>query len=268
MANRFDLTEKAVDIYEADKVAWIFRPLAEAMLDRLGVRPEDRVLDLACGTGVVARLVRERCGAGPEITGVDLSAAMIAKANALTASLEGVFCWHVADAAALPLTDGAITLAICQQGIQFFPDRPAALAELARVVAQKGRVALTVWDGASPYFVAQAAALTRHINAETGAKALVPFSYKGGALLPGLMEEAGFGAVEVTGFAVDRIIADARRGIAGDIEGSPLGPAVAAAGANVMDRVVADIISDCARYLDGYDLVVPQPCHLITAERA
>ena len=92
-----------------------------------------RALDLACGTGIVARRVAPRVAPGGSVAGLDVSPAMLAVARARAAA-EGVeVTWDEGNATSLPYGDGAFDLALCQQGLQFFPDQPAALRELHRV---------------------------------------------------------------------------------------------------------------------------------------
>ncbi|MEM6621773.1 MAG: class I SAM-dependent methyltransferase [Pseudomonadota bacterium] len=266
MANRYDLTEAAVEVYEIQKVPASLGPLAAATLAQVAVHSDDRVLDLACGTGVLARQIRASHPMVP-ITGIDLNAAMIAKARALAAALGGPFDWHVAEAAALPVPDGAFTLAFCQQGVQYFSDRAAALVEIARVLAPGGRLAMTFWAPPNAFFRAKEAALTRNVGAAAGQKAVAPFLYPGDEELPGLLEGAGFQNIELGQASFVREIPDVRNGIREDLEGSPLGPMVEAAGAGAMVAVVDDILVACQDLIRDDVLTVPQHAHLIMAVR-
>jgi ubiquinone/menaquinone biosynthesis C-methylase UbiE len=99
-----------------------FRPWAVDLLDRVRLTPEERVLDVACGTGIVARLAREQLGAGSQKTGVDVNPEMIAVAR----SIESGVSWHRGNALELPFEDGSFNVVLCQQGLQFFFDRAAA----------------------------------------------------------------------------------------------------------------------------------------------
>jgi SAM-dependent methyltransferase len=96
----------------------------------------DRVLDLACGTGFVSSQVSPGC----KITGIDVNEAMLAVARQNTA-IE----WHSGSAIELPFPDGSFDVVLCQQGLQYFPDRLMALREIARVLSPGGRVSLNVW---------------------------------------------------------------------------------------------------------------------------
>jgi ubiquinone/menaquinone biosynthesis C-methylase UbiE len=128
-------------MYERWLVAPLFRPWAELALDTLVPGPGERLLDVACGTGIVARLAKERGVPGGRIIGVDASADMLAVARAAAPDVG----WCRADAAALPGASGGFDVAVCQQGLQFFPDKAAAVREIRRVLAPGGRLAISVW---------------------------------------------------------------------------------------------------------------------------
>jgi ubiquinone/menaquinone biosynthesis C-methylase UbiE len=129
------------ETYERALVPSLFGPWAQDLLDRVRLAPGDRVLDLACGTGIVARLARQKLGSRPRIAGVDVNPEMIAVAR----SIEPDISWHQASAVELPFESGIFDVVICQQGLQFFPDRAAAVREMRRVLADRGRVAISTW---------------------------------------------------------------------------------------------------------------------------
>ncbi len=264
-ANSFQLTQRAAELYERQKVSAIFRPLAEATIDALDGPPEGPVLDVACGTGIIARVLRRRFGGAPDITGLDLNADMVAVARELCAPLEGRFDWQVAPADDMGLPTGQFGTCFCQQGIQFFPDDGKALAEMKRVLRPGGKVILTVWAGPSAYFVAQAAAMGRHLGQGAANQALLPFAYDGERRLPVVLAEAGFSQIEIRPLAVTRVIEKAARGVAEDIEGSPLAAHVAAGAAGCLDRIVTDILHDCRGFLSDGDLRIPQNANMVLA---
>jgi SAM-dependent methyltransferase len=104
------------------------------------------VLDLACGTGAVARVAAPALGPDGEIVGLDDSEAMLAIARRWVAPDARVE-WRKGDAASLPFPDGSFDAVLCQQGFQFFADRQRALVEIARVLRRNGRLALSIWCG-------------------------------------------------------------------------------------------------------------------------
>ena len=123
----WQLEGNAPQIYEDQKVPAMFRPLAEATLDRVDVPKGSRVLDVACGTGIVARLVAEKAGKSGSVLGVDLNAGMIEVAKQNSPVTEANVEWRQGDVNALPFPDASFDIAFCQQGLQFFPEKLAAL---------------------------------------------------------------------------------------------------------------------------------------------
>ena len=263
--NRYELEEAAVTAYELQKVRSIFRPLAEATLTELGAIRLGTVLDVACGTGVMARVIREQRGPTVPIIGVDVSSGMVAAARALSSDLDGRFEWHVASVDAMPLEAGCVETCFCQQGVQYFSNVGEAFAEIRRVLRADGRLVLTVWTQANAYFRAQSAAMRRHVGEEAATKALAPFSHSLSTRLPDILEVEGFRDLGVKEISIMRVIADVERGIAEDIDGSPLGPLVRACGTGTMRRVVDDILADCADLINGTELRVPQHASMVTA---
>lgn len=151
------------EMYERWLVGPLFRPFAEMTLDELRLSPTDRVLDIACGTGIVARVAKERLGDAGHVVGVDLSPDMLTVARAAAPSID----WREGNANALPLREGEqFDVVICQQGLQFFPDKPAAAAEMRRAVATGGRLAVTTWrsDGEVPFFRDLRVIAERHVG--------------------------------------------------------------------------------------------------------
>jgi ubiquinone/menaquinone biosynthesis C-methylase UbiE len=110
---------------------------------RAASRGED-VLDVACGTGVVARLAARKVTPG-HVTGLDLNSGMLAVARSVPNEGELV-SWKEASALDLPFSSGHFDAVLCQLGLQFFPDQPKALREMRRVVRDSGRVALSVYS--------------------------------------------------------------------------------------------------------------------------
>src|SRR5262245_3011729 len=100
-------------LYEERIVPWIFAPWGRDLIERVRPGRDDHVLDVACGTGIVARLLRERLGTAV-VTGVDYQPGMIAVARSAAPDIE----WYEGDAAALPFGSGAFDLVLCQQGLQ------------------------------------------------------------------------------------------------------------------------------------------------------
>ena len=135
----------AAELYQRYAVPAITSLWAADLIDRAAPRPGERVLDVACGTGVVARLAAERMGSG-RVVGLDINAGMLAVARGLNPGAGPSIEWYEGSALTMPFPDASFDLCTCQLGLQFFPDRPAAMHEMLRVLQPGGRVALSVFS--------------------------------------------------------------------------------------------------------------------------
>jgi ubiquinone/menaquinone biosynthesis C-methylase UbiE len=182
------------EIYERHMVPAIFASWAPALLDLVMLKPGERVLDVACGTGVVARQAASRVGAG-QVVGLDLNSEMLALARVLGPAVE----WHEGNAMALPFATSAFDVVVCQQGFQFFPDSGQALREAHRVLVPSGRFAVAVWCAieSSPGYHALARGLERHVGTEAAGLMRAVYRLGDAQTLQTMLENAGFHDVRV-----------------------------------------------------------------------
>jgi ubiquinone/menaquinone biosynthesis C-methylase UbiE len=186
------------EIYERVLVGPLFRPFAEELIARVGLERGDSVIDVACGTGIVARIARERLGHEARIVGADVSPAMLAVARAVDPSID----WREGNAVALPVGAGEqFTVLTCHQGLQFMPDKPAAIREMRRVLAPRGRVAIATWSSLEdiPGMRALNAIAEHHVGVIVDSR----HSFGDGNALKHLMVDAGFDNVNVATHAHD-----------------------------------------------------------------
>ena len=164
----------------------IFQPCAVATLALANIQPHEHVLDVACGTGIVTAQVQ-----AARVVGLDLSPQMLE----LAARTPGVE-WVLGNALALPLPDAAFDVVLCQQGMQFFPDRAAGARELRRVC--KGRAVVACWQEVEQqgFFADIVRAQAKHLGV-TVAEAGKPFTFGDPAALAAVLQGAGFARVEV-----------------------------------------------------------------------
>jgi ubiquinone/menaquinone biosynthesis C-methylase UbiE len=175
------------EMYERWLVEPLFRPWAELIIEEVVLSPTDRVLDIACGTGIVARVARERLSRADQVVGVDISPDMLAVARAVAPDV----VWRQGSADALPLlAEERFDAVVCQQGLQFFPDKPAAVAEMYRALAKGGRLAVATWrpDEEFPLLRELRRVAERHVGAIADRR----YSYGEPAPLEALLREAGF----------------------------------------------------------------------------
>ena len=141
MTEAFQITREQPEAYERLFVPAVFAQWAPLMVDIARIADGQRVLDVACGSGVAARAAADRVGATGCVVGLDLNPAMLQVAAGTRSDIE----WRLGDAAHLPFRDGEFDAVLCQSALFFFPDVDAAVAEMARVVRPGGAVAVQTY---------------------------------------------------------------------------------------------------------------------------
>jgi ubiquinone/menaquinone biosynthesis C-methylase UbiE len=188
----------AAENYQRRYVPYSLDPLAVLLLDHAVVRPGERVVDVGCGTGAMARQAAPRVGRGGAVVAVDINPAMLVVGRSLPAPEGAPIDWREGNAMALPLPDASFDLAVCQHGLQYFPDRAAALREMRRVLAPGGRAAICVWRSFehNPLSRLLQESIARRLNSTP--LALFPATALGDAdELREMLVSAGFGDVSV-----------------------------------------------------------------------
>lgn len=198
----------------------LFEPLLEEVMACATPRPGERVLDVACGTGVLTRRAASEVGASGVVVGVDLNPMMVEVATAV-GSPDGASIDYVqGDATSLDFPDRSFDSVYCQQGLQFFPDRAAGVGEMHRVLAEDGRAVVATWKPLDdlPLFAALTDAEDVHLKALgvgiTRAELDAPFSLGDPEELEALLAEAGFQEVEVVDRTIEARFPDATRFVA------------------------------------------------------
>jgi ubiquinone/menaquinone biosynthesis C-methylase UbiE len=184
--------------YQSFLVPAMFTPFAEKLVVEAGIEPGSRVLDVACGTGAASRVVARRAGPSGSVTGVDLGEPTLAIARAHPAEPDAAPIEYLqGDATALPVSENDFDVAICQQGLQFFPDRALALAAMRGALKPGGRLAVATWTGVeSNPFGAVADALEEHASADAAQMLRSPFRLTKQELTEDVVG-AGFSEVDV-----------------------------------------------------------------------
>jgi ubiquinone/menaquinone biosynthesis C-methylase UbiE len=192
--NATDYQGSAPENYEKFFVPAIGAPLAADLVAAAALRPGERILDVACGTGVVTRLAAARVGGSGAVAGLDVNPGMLAVARSAAAN-DASIEWYETSAEAMPLADGSFDVVLCQMGLQFMPNKVQALKEIRRVLGPGGRVVLNLPGPIPELFVAMREALAQHIGPQCARFVDVVFSLHDGEQLEGLMSEAGFSGI-------------------------------------------------------------------------
>lgn len=263
----WQLEQNASEAYEQYLVPPMFAPWADRLLETIGIHEGDTVLDVACGTGIVARRAARRVGNDGAVVGLDINEGMLAVAEGVAADLQPPIEWRQGDATNLPFSAECFDVVCCQQALQFFDDPIAVLAEIHRTLASGGHAALSVWRPLEyhPGYVVLAEALEHHIGDEAGTMMRSPFPAWDESDLRELVQEAGFDDASVTIEIGDVRYPSVAEFVRREAASSPLADPIKA----VDHAVRADLVREVADRLDDYTdddgIVSPMETYVITA---
>jgi SAM-dependent methyltransferase len=266
---RWQMMGSGPEAYERHLVPAIFAPWSAVLMELARLQPGERVLDAACGTGVVARAAISPVGAAGKVTGVDLNAGMLEMARAAAGEAGQSITWREANLEALPFGDGEFDVVLCQQGLQFCPDKPAAVAEMRRVLRVGGRLALSVWREMPhvPYILAVAGALADHVSAEASQRMSAPCSFGSADALRGVLSQGGFKDVQIRIDVLPMRVASLEEFLPGQFMASPIAADIGALGERAQVAFFDDIRRRLLPYMDDAGLAVPLEAHSVIASR-
>ena len=258
------------EVYERELVPAVFGVWAPILVELAQPRPGERVVDVACGTGIVARIAAKRVGPTGAVFGIDLNPGMlsIASSVAQTDSVSGgQLQWQEASADKLPFPDGSFDVVYCQLGLQFFADRAAALREMRRVLGAEGKLALMVWRGIheTPGFDALAEALDRNIGQAAAAIMRAPFGLSDANELEALVGAAGFQKISIQHRSGTVRFPSVERFVLSYVAGSPLAGPVSKADDAAREALITDVRNALAKYASNTELAFPIAANLATA---
>jgi SAM-dependent methyltransferase len=243
-------SSSAAETYDEVLVPRLFTPCAEILLSRLRLRPGETLLDVACGTGIVVRLAAPMVGPAGTVIGRDINEAMVlrARSHTLPPGSAGVDL-GVSPAAPLDLDDDSVDAVTCQQGLQFFPDPDAALAEMRRCLRPGGRAGIAVWFGIEecPLWAALEAGLTERFGAQRAADIRRPFSWPGADALTAAMTGVGFADVRLSDHTVVMHFEGGVRQAMRALASTPFAADVNALGADDYDRMMHTVMRHLGR---------------------
>jgi SAM-dependent methyltransferase len=233
--------------YDERLVPWLFAHWVDPLLGIAVVQPSDHVVDLACGTGLVTRALVDRLDADGHVHGVDLDEVMLARAATAVNSRQ--VTWQKADAGDLPLETSTFDLVVCNQGLQFFPDRDVVLAEVRRILRPGGRLALAVWGRleANPWPAAMAEAIGEFLGDDARAGTESVCGLGDPDRVRSLLTGAGFMDVDVSEMVQTARHSDVRDAIDGQLAAVPFAGSIDALGPQrrrALIEFVANLLAD------------------------
>ncbi len=248
-------------VYEELMVPAFFGHYAADLVGRAGLRDGDRLLDVACGTGVVPRAVKATGASLGRLTGLDMTAGMLDVAAHVAGDTGAE--WVEGDATAMPFEHGAFDVLTCQQGMQFFPDREAGAREFRRVLAPGGRALVACWTALEdqPAYHAFVEAITP-LEPDLESVGRAPFAFGDAGRLAALLEDGGFAQVDVV--RVDHVsrFASAADFVRSFAEGSPLALALAGMPAERGAAIREAALLALAPYEDDSGLAAPMATNI------
>lgn len=238
-------------------LASAFSPWARQLTELAEIRAGDRVLDVACGTGIVARHAAERTGGAGAVVGIDVNEEMLRVARLATAGRSPVIEFRQGNATGLPFSDGTFDAVCCEQALQFFSDPVKALSEMRRVVAPGGRACVSVCRPIRycPAYVALADLLDRYAGPEAGAIMRAPFSTWTLPELRRLFRDAGFEGVRLRIEVGSLRYPSCREFLRQEAASSPLAGPVSALSDDVREELIRDLEEALSDHTDDDGVV-------------
>lgn len=251
--------------YEALFVPALFQPWAPRVATAAKLQPGQRVLDIACGTGVLAREVALRVGPRGYVAGLDPDPGMLTVARRLAPDID----WQAGTAESLPFPDHSFDVVVSQFGLMFFTDRHQALHEMLRVLVPGGQVAIAVWDSLdnTPAYAAEVAMLDRIAGPQAANALQAPFVLGDTGVLTGLFDHIGYQALTLSTESDLARFPSVRAMVEADIRGwLPI------MGVILPEAQIAQLLGEAEQVFAPYTgedgtVTFDSPAHIVTATR-
>ena len=269
----WQLDGSAPELYERYLVPAITSVWAADLVERAAPKATDRVLDVACGTGAVTRLLPQRVTAG-RVVGLDLNAGMLAIALSLLTDGASRTEWYEGSALELPFPDNLFDLVLCQLGLQFFPDRPRALREMRRVLPPAGRLAQSVYSAIerTPGAHAFVEALDRRFGSDASSIKRAEHAFSNPEQVGDLIAGQGFHLVKVATVTKDINFPSVHDYARFQLEATPMASLLSGLSHQEREKAIEAVAAGMAAFLepemvrDGR-LSFPQEAYVVLADR-
>ena len=225
----------------------------------------DRVLDVACGPGLVAGKVNQVSNATCKITGIDVNEAMLNTAKRTIPDID----WHLGSATELPFADGSFEVVFCQQGLQYFPDRAKGMREMRRVLVPGGRLSLNVWGplDRQPFDLAYRDCLRAFFGSEALTPSTLGFSLNTAGELRQLATDAGLTDIRIRFEHRTARYPVLSEFVTGWTQASPNAARFIAFPEEMRNRFIAYLIERLEAYVDDGGIAIPRENHFLIATR-
>ena len=256
----------AAEVYEEKLVPALFGEWTAHCVEAAGVKAGDHVLDVACGTGVVARAVAPIVGDSGSVVGIDKNEGMLAIAQRVRPELE----WRKGDVETLPFEDDSFDAVICQAALMYFPDPGGALQEMRRVAKPDGVVVIQVWGELkdSPCFVKLIELTRSHIGDRAHDILAAPFVLSDKGKLMSMFEEVGFSDINIKTRIGKCRYPTCDEFVRAEVEASPIAPALREKNEDAYNAYFEGASEELAEFcLNSGEIVFDLPGHIIAARR-
>ena len=250
--------------YERFFVSAIGAPLAADLIAKADLRSGERVLDVACGTGIVARLAAARVGPNGEVAALDINGGMLGVARSITPTSPAIR-WYEAPAESIPLPDETFDVVLCQMGLQFMVDKVAALREMRRVLVPGGRVLVSM-PTPTAFFDTLDDSFTRLLPAGSPFVRKV-FSLNNASEIEQLFRDAGCGDVTLGKDAIQLRLPAARDFLWQYVHSTPLAGIVAGADEEALSTLERDVVAKWQPWVKDEGLAYQQDMIVATARK-
>jgi len=257
------VSASAAEVYEEFFLPALFAPWADRVADAAHVEPGQHILDVACGTGVLARALTDRVQPGGSVVGLDVNEGMLAVARRKAPAVD----WVEGTAESLPFDDEQFDAVVSQFGLMFFDDRRGAIREMVRVLRPRGRLAVAVWDRLerTPGYAAMAGLLQRLFGDEVAESLHAPYALGAPDVLRSLFDAADLTDLTVTTQEGRARFPSIEAWVYIDIKGWTASDLVDDAG---FERLIAAAKRELQRFVTPEGTVVfDAPAHMVTATK-
>lgn len=240
---------------------------ANDIVERAALRKGEKILDLGCGTGIVSRHAFKALGGSGHITGLDVNATVLAKACEICLPTAPSIKWQQGDVLALPFSDATFNVVLCQQGLQYFSDRPRALKEIYRVLTNSGRIVFSVWRAIKyfPFYSALHRALRKYVGVEAASILASAFTLDDPKQLRDLFEKAGFKKIDICLTIKQMRYSSLEKFLVGGFAASPFANDIISLGEDKREEMFKMIKTAISNYIDDHGLAAPMECYIISA---
>lgn len=245
----------------------LFQPYAEDLMNRLKAGENSSVLELACGTGILTRILRDRLPATARLVATDLNEPMIANAARKFARNENIE-WKQADACGLPFNDGSFDAVVCQFGIMFVPDKALCAREARRVLKAGGVFLFNVWDSMEHNDLGRIAheTISSFFEKDPPTFYRVPFGYYDQGEIKRVLEEAGFKEIRAQVVAKTGGASRPEDAAQGLVHGNPVSVAITERDPALLP-VITQAVADALKKRFGETVRAPMRAIVVEARR-